>query len=76
MSDEPTPSEVIGPDTLDQALLVVVVRADGTAVTFVSSTADRNSVADWMHTAADTVRAAAVDCDSCREGQDHTHPEA
>lgn len=73
---EAAPSEVIGPDTLDQALLTVVIRADGTAVTFVSSLANREAVADWLHEVAETVRRAPDTCEACRDGADHSHQQA
>ena len=71
---EAAPSEAIGPDTLDQALLVVVIRLDGSAVTYVSSAVDRTAVAEWLHRTADEV--LNIDCEACREGHDHGHEQA
>lgn len=67
------PSEVLTPDQLDQALLTLVVRRDGTAVTWVSSDADRDAVAAYLVEAAAQIRVAPVDCSACREGLQHTH---
>lgn len=72
---EPQPSELLTPDQLDQALLVVVVRRDGTAVTFTSNDTDRNALAAWMHSTAETIRVAPEECEACRAGAEHTHHE-
>lgn len=70
---EPAPSEVLGPDQLDQALLTIVVRRDGSTVMFVASDTDRAAVATWMRQAANQVETAPIDCAACRDGQPHAH---
>jgi hypothetical protein len=67
----PQPSEVLDPTQLDQALLVLVVRPDGTAFSSVSSTVDRPSLTAWVHEFAD--RIAGATCPDCAAGTSHAH---
>lgn len=69
--DPPAPSEVLDPAQLDQALLVLVIRGDGTAYSSVWSDVDRDALAGWVHDFADTL--ADHSCDACAAGVAHSH---
>ena len=77
MTTDPTPydappSEVLTPDQLDQALLTLVVRRDGSSSLWLASDVNRDALAEWMRRSADEVAAAPIECAACREGRDHT----
>lgn len=67
------PSEVLDPAQLDQALLVLVIRQDGTAFSSVYSTVDRAALAAYVHQFADLLTTAAHTCPDCEAGVDHNH---
>ena len=67
----PAPSEVLDPTQLDQALLVLVVRQDGTAYSSVYSTVDREVLASWVRDFAD--RLTEHTCEACETGVPHNH---
>jgi hypothetical protein len=67
----PPPSEVLDATQLDQALLVLVVRQNGTAFSAVRSDVDRASLSAWVHEFADRILGA--DCADCRDGNAHNH---
>ena len=71
----PPPSEVLGPEALDQALLVLVARLDGTAFLSIANGVDQDSLAAWLHQTADLI--AADDhregCAECSAGLSHEH---
>ena len=69
------PSEALTPDMIDQAVLVAVIRRDGTTYAVTSSDANRETVAAWLHGLAEAVLAADIDCPDCRAGAEHAHPE-
>ena len=67
----PAPSEVLDPAQLDQALLVLVIRQDGTAYSSTYSTVDRDALAGWVRDFAD--RLAEHTCEACETGVPHNH---
>lgn len=70
------PSEVLDPTTLDQALLVLVVRrGDGQAFLSVASDVQDAALAGWLRTTADLIDAGEhhADCDACSAGLPHEH---
>lgn len=68
-------SEVLGPEALDQAILVAVIRRDGSQVAMVSNDANRPVIADWLDGLAHAVRTAVIDCPDCAAGVEHPHEE-
>lgn len=78
MTDEqpiqPTsPSESLPPEVLDQALLVVAIRADGTGITYVHSSVSAEQCADWLIEHAEQVRNSAAVCPDCMNKVQHQH---
>lgn len=71
MSEQP--SEILDPTQLDQALLVVVVRRDGSSVVIVRSDVSPGMLADWLEATAAAVRDGRPPCHACEAGVVHTH---
>lgn len=69
------PSEVLGPEAIDQALLVLVVHPDGTAFSSVRSGVDDTSLAAWLTDLAATIASGDHhrSCDDCAAGIPHDH---
>ena len=67
----PAPFDVLDPTQLDQALLVLVVRQDGTAYSSVYSTVNREVLASWVRDFAD--RLTEHTCEACETGVPHNH---
>jgi hypothetical protein len=70
------PSEVLDPTTLDQALLVLVVRrGDGETFLSVGSEVDDAALAEWLRSTADLIEAGQhrAGCPACAAGLSHEH---
>lgn len=65
-------SEVLGPEALDQAILVAVIRRDGSTVALTSNDANRPVVAEWLEALATAIRTAPPpECPLCAAGEGH-----
>lgn len=81
MTDQPQapsprpPSEVLGPERLDQALLVLVVHRGGESFLSVANDVEDASLGAWMHDVADRVIAGEhrAGCEACSAGLPHEH---
>lgn len=69
------PSEVLGPERLDQALLVLVVHRGGESFLSVANDVEDAALGAWMHDVADRVTAGEhrAGCEACASGLPHEH---